>query len=82
MKFKPSTTNAHTLSVEDVLTSLESTPAGLSTAEAEARQQVYGPNAYKTQKQKSAWLILLEQFQSTIVYLLLLGAAASAYFHE
>ncbi|HAR19998.1 MAG TPA: hypothetical protein DCR46_05005, partial [Cytophagales bacterium] len=55
MKFKPSTTNAHTLSVEDVLTSLESTPAGLSTAEAEARQQVYGPNAYKTQKQKSAW---------------------------
>lgn len=55
---------------------------GLSEHEAENRQKEYGPNAYQTQPQKSFWLILLAQFRSPIVYLLVFGAAVSLYFED
>lgn len=55
---------------------------GISEQEALKRHKAYGPNAYQTQKQKSAWLLLLAQFSSPIVYLLIFGAAVSLYFND
>ncbi|WP_439696846.1 cation-translocating P-type ATPase [Mucilaginibacter sp. AW1-7] len=55
---------------------------GISEHEATKRRKAYGPNAYQTQKLKSRWLILLAQFRSPIVYLLVFGAAVSLYFKD
>jgi Ca2+-transporting ATPase len=55
---------------------------GISEQEATKRGKIYGPNTYKPQKQKSPWRILLAQFRSPIVYLLVVGAAVSLYFKD
>lgn len=55
---------------------------GISEHEAAVRGKWYGPNTYPAQAQKSRWLILLAQFRSPIVYLLLFGAAVSLYFKD
>ncbi|MEO7216536.1 cation-transporting P-type ATPase [Mucilaginibacter sp.] len=69
------------LPVDDVANLLQAnTIEGITHHEAEKRSHTYGPNSYKTQKQKSPWLILLFQFKSPIVYLLIVGAAVSLYF--
>ncbi|MDP9079384.1 MAG: cation-transporting P-type ATPase [Bacteroidota bacterium] len=55
---------------------------GISEHEAAKRSEAFGLNSYKTQKQKSLWLILLAQFRSPIVYLLVFGAGVSLYFKD
>ncbi|TFF40678.1 cation-transporting P-type ATPase [Mucilaginibacter psychrotolerans] len=71
------------LAVEEVVKLIQTnTVEGISHHEAEKRGRAYGPNSYKTQKQKSLWLILLLQFKSPIVYLLIVGAAVSLYFKD
>ena len=73
----------HTLSVEETITSLETNPEnGISVAEAEVRTAKFGANIYAEQKQKSVWLILLLQFKSPIVYLLLFAMAVTLYFQN
>ncbi len=68
---------------EDVLSSLDVTPeAGLSADEARRRKQRFGPNALETAKPKSVWRILLSQFGSLVVLLLLGAAVASLAFGE
>ena len=75
--------NTHTLSVEEVVSSFQTDIThGISGAEAENRTQAFGLNVYQAQKQKSIWLILLQQFKSPIVYLLVFGAAVSMYFSD
>jgi len=44
---------------------------GLSETEVQKRLKSSGPNKLSEEKQKSPWQLLLEQFQSTIIYLLL-----------
>jgi Ca2+-transporting ATPase len=74
---------AYTLSVEDVLKVFDTKgETGLSASEAEKRSETYGLNVYQTQKQKPVWLMLLQQFNSPIVFLLVFGAAVSIYFHD
>lgn len=83
MKIKYPLKNAHTLSVADILLTFQTDPvAGLSDTEAQKRAKTYGLNIYQTQKPKPIWLMLLEQFNSPIVYLLVLGAAVSLYFQD
>lgn len=73
----------HTLSVEEVLLAFETDATkGLSQAEAEKRITAYGQNIYQTQKQKSIWMMLLLQFKSPIVYLLLVAVAVTVYFQN
>ena len=73
----------HTLSVEKTITALETNAEnGISPAEAEARTAKFGANIYAVQKQKSVWLILLLQFKSPIVYLLLFAMAVTLYFQN
>ncbi|MFA6246169.1 MAG: cation-transporting P-type ATPase [Mucilaginibacter sp.] len=55
---------------------------GISEHEAANRSKIYGPNTFPTQAQKSIWLIVLAQFRSPIVYLLLFGAGVSLYFKD
>jgi len=71
------------LSVDEVCKSSETDGVkGISEHEAARRSKTYGPNLYKTQKQKSLWQILLAQFNSPIVYLLFFGAVVSIYFKD
>jgi P-type Ca2+ transporter type 2C len=67
----------HALLPDEVLARLESSRDGLTDADARARLARYGPNALQSQKPVSAWKILLDQFRS-VVMLLLLAAAGFA----
>lgn len=72
---------ASALTVESLLkTLLTDKDKGISDAEASKRSAKFGLNIYKSQKQKSIWQMMLEQFNSPIVYLLFLAAFASLYF--
>jgi len=76
-------TDPHTLSVEEVLQAFETdAKAGLSKSEAGQRTSRFGQNIFKPQKQKSIWMLLLLQFKSPIVYLLLFAVAVTFYFQN
>ncbi|MFV8376149.1 cation-translocating P-type ATPase [Flavobacterium sp. LB1P71] len=55
---------------------------GISKSEAEKRSNEFGLNVYQVKKHKSIWIILLQQFKSPIVYLLIFGATVSLYFQD
>ena len=83
MKIKYPLADPHTLSVEEILLAMHTdTEVGLSQAEAEKRAVAFGPNIYQTQKQKSILLMMLLQFKSPIVYLLLFAVAVTFYFQN
>ena len=52
---------------------------GLSEDEAKRRLEEHGPNRIKSQKEKTIWQILLSQFLSPVIYLLI-GAAIISFF--
>jgi Ca2+-transporting ATPase len=64
----------HAEPVEQVLASLESGPDGLTDAEVERRLARYGPNRLPRARTVSAFRILLDQFRSVVVVLLLAAA--------
>ncbi len=73
----------HVSSSEEVLKIFETNPTeGLTQSEAEKRTQSFGLNIYETQKAKSIWRMLIEQFKSPIVYILLAGTCISVYFSD
>ena len=83
MNIKYPIEDTHSLSVEEVLHSFQTDAVmGITQGEAEKRSEKFGLNIYQTQKQKSIWLMLLQQFMSPIVYLLVAGAAVSLYFED
>lgn len=67
-------TSWHKLGREEVLRSLSSAELGLSRPEAEKRRSQSGPNRLPQQPPTPAWKILLRQFQSPLIYVLV-GAA-------
>ena len=71
MKINYPQQDVHTLSVEEIVQSFEThAEKGITASEAENRTKQFGANTYEAQKQKSIWMILLMQFKSPIVYLL------------
>ncbi len=73
----------HTLSVEEVCSRLEATPAGLTEKEAAARLTTYGPNELQAAHRISPWTILFEQFKNVLIVILLIATALSAFLgHE
>ncbi len=60
----------------------DGTSRGLSTAEATARLRENGPNEIARQKAASPWLLLLGQFKSPVIWLLLAACAISAVLRE
>lgn len=73
----------HTFSEAEILLAFQTdAAAGISVNEADQRATAFGPNIYQTQKQKSILLMMLLQFKSPIVYLLLFAAAVTLYFQN
>ncbi len=74
-----SNTPWHTLTIEQSLERLQSSPSGLSSAEAAQRLEKFGPNELQAHGRVSPWAILLEQFKNILIIILLLATALSAF---
>lgn len=68
----------HTREIAALWPLLETTPRGLSDAEAAARRARHGPNALPTVAGRSPWRILAAQFANVLVLLLLAATVLSA----
>ncbi len=67
----------HALDLQTVMSRLLTQPGGLSETEAARRLEVHGPNELPTRPPPKWWLILLRQFRSPIIYILVIAAAIS-----
>lgn len=77
---KQTTEPWHTQTIVDVLQSLDSDAQnGLTPEEARRRLEQYGPNELEERGGKSPFLILWEQFTSTMVLILIAAAVVSAF---
>lgn len=71
------TNSWHLLTISEVSEQLQSSPAGLSTAEAAGRLQQYGPNELLVAGKTRALDILIEQFKNIFVVILLVATVIS-----
>jgi magnesium-transporting ATPase (P-type) len=62
----------------NLLEHLETTPKGLSAAEGQKRLLRYGPNLLKPKRRTSVLALLLSQFKSPIILILLFATALSS----
>ena len=62
---------------EQLLSALHASPNGLQPADAEQRLQQYGQNTINAQKQATALRLLLSQFKSPLVLILIFAAIVS-----
>ncbi len=67
---------------DQLLRSLQATPDGLSTSEAQQRLKDWGPNALKVRQRVTPLGLLLNQFKSPLVLILLFAVAVSAFVKE
>ncbi len=72
----------HELSSNQVLRSLNSRADGLSNPEVKARHEKFGPNELPREKAPGWLIILLQQFKSPFMYILLFAAAVSLFFGD
>src|SRR5687768_12514017 len=72
----------HTLDAKAVLAQLQSTRDGLTAEEVRKRLERYGPNRLEVIPPASAWSILVAQFRSVVVLLLVAAAALSLAFGD
>lgn len=73
----------HSLSESETLAALHThAENGLSTQEAGIRLEQYGPNAISEEKRRRLWHILVAQFKSPIVFLLVFAAGVSFWLGE
>jgi P-type Ca2+ transporter type 2C len=70
-------TDPHALEVEEVLKILKSSEKGLDQDEAVRRLKVFGPNELPDPAKKPLWKIILKQFNSLMVFILLVAAGIS-----
>ena len=61
---------------------LEASSDGLTTAEARRRAQVFGPNRLRTSRRSDALTLLIAQFKSPLILILLAAAGLSFFFNE
>ena len=69
----------HTLAMETVCSSLNTTRDGLSKTEAERRLVEYGPNELQAAHRISPYAVLLAQFKNVLIIVLLTAAALSSF---
>lgn len=75
--------NAHLIKVDDIAKILDiNLQTGLKESSINERITKYGLNSYAEQKQKSIWLILVEQFKSPIILLLIVAVSFSFFFKD
>lgn len=65
-------------SVTEIFSDLKSSPAGLSTAEAQERLRKQGPNALPQKADQSALLKFIAHFKDVLIYILLAAAVITA----
>lgn len=65
-----------------LLTRLGSSPTGLTTAEAQRRLTIYGPNTLTLTQQATALRLLLAQFKNPLLLILVVAAGVSAFVRE
>lgn len=83
MNIKYPVKNPQLLSVGEVLSAFETNKdQGLTLSQARDRNIQFGLNSFVLKPPKSFWLVLLSQFQSPIVYLLIFAALISLYFNS
>ncbi|MDH7500974.1 MAG: HAD-IC family P-type ATPase, partial [candidate division NC10 bacterium] len=70
------------LEIDEIFEQLKSSPEGLTEAEAEERLRRYGPNQLAEEEPISKLQILLHQFTSPLIYILLLASLVTAAFRE
>lgn len=61
----------YTLSVSDIFLKLNSSPEGLSQDEAQKRLSIYGTNELPQEESEPVWKLLLNQFKSPLMYIML-----------
>ena len=66
----------------ELLQQLKTTPQGLTSAEAQARLIHYGPNLLKPKRRSDAPTLLLSQFKSPIILILLFAAGLSFFLRD
>jgi magnesium-transporting ATPase (P-type) len=66
----------HTQEQDVVVGLFESSPDGLTEAEARARLERAGPNEIEREPETPWWRIVLDQFRDPLIYILLVAAAA------
>ena len=69
----------HTLSVDAVMSHLQSSAHGLAEAEVERRFARYGPNELQAAGRVSPWAILFQQFKNVLIIILLIATGISAF---
>jgi Ca2+-transporting ATPase len=69
----------HAAEIDEVLEALETSLFGISDEEAAKRLGVYGPNELKEEKKKQWYHLVIEQFTSILVIILIISAVVSAY---
>jgi len=70
------------LSTEKVLQQIDSTSAGLSHQDAQQRLSKYGANSLKKTHKSSALMLLLNQFKSPIILILIFAAVLSIFLKD
>ncbi|MDD4863134.1 MAG: HAD-IC family P-type ATPase [Alishewanella agri] len=70
--------NAHSLSANQVLATLNSAEHGLTAAQAQNRAAQYGPNLLPQAAGPSLWYRFFKHFHDTLIYVLLFSAAVTA----
>jgi Mg2+-importing ATPase len=70
------------LTAEVVMKQLGTRPEGLAEAEAQKRLKEYGSNLLRPRKETNDLLLLLSQFKSPIILLLIFAAVLSIYLHQ
>ena len=74
--------NYWNIAPEQLLTTLSATSTGLQQADAEQRFKQYGPNTIKAQQKTTAVRLLLSQFKSPLVLILIFAAIVSGFVGE
>ena len=67
----------HSLGLDDVLQQLDVSEHGLSEGQAAVRLSQYGPNTLPLKPPAALWQIVLRQFRSPLIYILVLAAIVS-----
>src|SRR5674476_60107 len=70
------------ISVKELLGGLHSTINGLTSSEAKNRLSTYGANRLKPQKRSGAFSLLVAQFKSPIILILIFATGLSLFLHN
>jgi Ca2+-transporting ATPase len=68
----------HVLTVDESLRALDTSPRGLTAAEAIRRLAAFGPNELKEPERTSPWALLAAQFRNVLIVILLVAVVLSA----